>query len=255
MIPAVKSAKKQRRLWPNTEKMRLFIFTVFLCFTLRADPLARYRDLAALIHSQRPVQLLLTYAGPQKFETEDEITRGLRFQSEAGSLLYVVGGGTFHERSNYVLELVLMGFARDGKPFARLIRDSGENRYQGDIREDDLRVHEIKANIAAGNTPADLRLRYSRPVGDYLAFYDLEGQEIYYQYREDRFDRRADKIRDSLFPGQAYRVSGNFLGLSLAAEFIPRTDARFSGLLLQSQAVLTYRFGSAEPLRLEQILF
>ncbi|MBE7436920.1 MAG: hypothetical protein HS115_00585 [Spirochaetales bacterium] len=234
----------------------LLVTALLLGFTFQADPLARYRDLSALVHSQRPVELLLTYDGLQKFETEDEIARGFRFLSEAGSKLYVLGQGSFQERSNYTLEIVLLGFARDGKPYARLLRDSGENRYQGDIREEDLRIREIKSAIERDeNLPAELRLRYSRAVGDYLAFYDLEGQEIYYRYREDRFDRKADRIREGLFSGQAYLVAGELLGLSLASEFIPRADTRFRELLTKNESVLTYRFSGARPLRIEQILF
>ena len=82
-------------------------------------------------------------------------------------------------------------------------------RYTGDIRQSDPRAAEILAALREGTQPpTELRLRYSGTRGDYLAFYDIEGRDIMYRYREDRFDRRAEKRIQDLIAGQAYRVSG-----------------------------------------------
>ncbi|MCB1327318.1 MAG: hypothetical protein KDK35_18925, partial [Leptospiraceae bacterium] len=91
----------------------------------------------------------------------------------------------------------------------------------GDLEESDLRLSGLTASLQEGATPpGELRLRYSGPRGDYLAFYDLDGHEGYFRYREDRFDRRSERKLRELIPGQAYLVRGSLTGL-LTAEGVP----------------------------------
>ncbi|MCR9143464.1 MAG: hypothetical protein NXI24_14535 [bacterium] len=136
---------------------------------------------------------------------------------------------------------------------------SGGNQiYQGDIREDDLRVSQIFAQMRerpGENPPEELRLRYGGPRGDYLSFYDLEGRDIYFRYREDRFDRRADKKVRELIEGQAFRVRGEFRGVLVDGVFYPAGRDDYPEALREAGAILAYSYTSAFPLRMEQILY
>jgi hypothetical protein len=128
--------------------------------------------------------------------------------------------------------------------------------YSGDIRETDPRVQDVRAAIVAGQAPpADLRLRYSGTRDDYLAFYDLEGREVYYRYREDRFDRRAEKITRDLIAGQAYRVTGRFTGVIRDGIFVGNRSPEFAAAVAGPDSILAYEYAAAEALRLEQVLF
>lgn len=130
--------------------------------------------------------------------------------------------------------------------------------YRGDIRESDIRVSEIFESIRKqpGEVPPEeLRLRYSGPRGDYIAFYDLEGRDIYFRYREDRFDRRAEKKIQTLISGEAYRVKGEFQGVVLDGVFFEAGTAEYREAIQEKGGVLAYTYGSAFPLRMEQILY
>ena len=133
---------------------------------------------------------------------------------------------------------------------------SSEQRYTGDIRETDPRVREIVAGMRSGGAaPEEIRLRYGGKRGDYLAFYDLEGRYVYFRYREDRFDRRAEKKIVDLIEGQAYRVRGNFRGLVLDGVFFSGDAPTYQDALKQSDCILAYDYDRAYPLRLDQILY
>ncbi|MEQ9365977.1 MAG: hypothetical protein RIF32_17165 [Leptospirales bacterium] len=130
--------------------------------------------------------------------------------------------------------------------------------YTGDIRENDLRVRQIFAEMReqpGANPPGELRLRYGGTRGDYLAFYDLEGRDIFFRYREDRFDRRAEKKTRELIAGQAYRVRGEYTGVIVEGVFFAAGAEEYPEALQNSAAVLAYNYGSAFPLRLEQVLY
>ncbi len=130
--------------------------------------------------------------------------------------------------------------------------------YSGsDIRETDPRVKEIRERYLAQNTapPETWRLRYSGKRGDYLAFYDLEGRQVFYRYREDRFDRRAEKRVSDLIEGQAYNVRGKFTGLVLDGIFTSVGDEKFNEYFGNASSIPAYDYIDAAPLRFEQILY
>ncbi len=130
--------------------------------------------------------------------------------------------------------------------------------YTGDIREDDPRVRQILAemrNAPDENPPEEWKLRYGGPRGDYLAFYDLEGRDVYFRYREDRFDRRSEKKRQELIAGQGYRVRGRFQGVLVDGVFFAADSGNYPDALREPEALLAYEYVSVFPLRIEQILY
>ena len=122
----------------------------------------------------------------------------------------------------------------------------------GDLREDDERIKKQREKIEQGQLPplVTLRLRYAGKRKNDLIFYDLEGEEIYYRYRKDRFDDLAEKKLPLLVKGQAYRVRGPFIGLSFQNIFIAKsmdTDL-FQARLRDRKAILIFQFQSAKAL-------
>ena len=125
----------------------------------------------------------------------------------------------------------------------------------GEIKEKDPRVKEQRKKIEEGQAPFPfLSLRYKGKHANYLVFYDLGGEDIYYRYRIDMFDDLAEKRLPPLTRGQAYEVKGSFLGLSLQNVFIPRDAKQFKDKLRHPRAILVFQFQSLRPLALEKLL-
>ncbi|MCB1141807.1 MAG: hypothetical protein H7A24_05855 [Leptospiraceae bacterium] len=84
-----------------------------------------------------------------------------------------------------------------------------EGKYEGILSSTDPRINDLKKK---GEFPQEWKLIFRDKDEDYLIFYDIEGAEIYFKYRRDKFDREAVYRIDGLFPGQAYRVRGQLIG-------------------------------------------
>ncbi len=85
-------------------------------------------------------------------------------------------------------------------------------KYEKDISTKEKRISEYKKE---GNFPEDWKLFYKTKESDYIVFYDLDGNEVYFKYRRDALDREAEKKTVGLFIGQAYRIKGKLLGIIL----------------------------------------
>lgn len=83
-------------------------------------------------------------------------------------------------------------------------------KYQGDITTSDTRIRDCKEKISF---PEEMKFFYRGREGDYIIFYDLDGQEALYQYRRNRFDLDADIKLSGLREGQSYRVKGDWKGM------------------------------------------
>ncbi len=223
------------------------------------------RRIQSLVFNQRVIREVFEFRGRENVDTGFSVEECLLLRLPAGNRIYLLKGGLartfFLPQANYDLEIRFVGFSRQGIPIARaagtsaLVRQE-DQPYEGDIRETDARVKEIKAALARGQTaPAELRLRYSGTRGDYLAFYDMDGEEIYYRYREDRFDREAEERIADLIAGQAYLVAGDFLGLLLKNKLVPPGNASFRTDIMDADSIPAYEYRSARPLRIDQILF
>ena len=129
-------------------------------------------------------------------------------------------------------------------------------KFQTDIKQSDLRISQLREQLAAGRpAPAQLRLRFSRLELDYAVFYDLDGLEIYFQYREDRWDRRAERKVRHLVAGQAYAVQGSWKGVYADQKLQTQNQHDFADILKNSNNPLVFAFEEARALRMEQILF
>lgn len=131
-----------------------------------------------------------------------------------------------------------------------------EKPYEGDIRESDLRVEELRNQLM--NTDSEvptMRLKYSGQRGNYLAFYDLKGAMIYYRFREDRFDDRRNQILQNLIEGQAYGINGRLLGCELGLKLFQKQVEKFDEVLKNKNCILVFDYIDSSPLRMEQILF
>jgi hypothetical protein len=85
-------------------------------------------------------------------------------------------------------------------------------KYQSDIAESEKRILDYKKE---GKIPDEMKLFYKGKEGDYIVFYDLDGQEIFYKYRRNRFDIDSETKLIGLHRGQAYRIKGRFRGIFL----------------------------------------
>lgn len=116
-------------------------------------------------------------------------------------------------------------------------------------------MKQVRINLAQNKkAPESLNLRYSRTHLDFAVFYDLNGHEIYYKYRQDRFDRRAQKKLASLIPGQSYKVIGPYLGVWFGNSLVVPSNTRHSEALKNDNAQLVFGFKHAIALRLNEIL-
>ena len=223
------------------------------------------RRIRSLAFNGRVIRKQFEYFGRENVDTGFSVEECLVFRTSNGDRIFMLQGGLakrfFLLHGNYTLELRFIGHSRRGVPLARaagrsaLVRQEA-NPYEGDIRESDLRVKELKANLLRGRAaPNEIRLRYSGKRGDYLAFYDIDGEEVYYRYREDRFDRLAERRVRDLIPGQAYVVTGAFLGVLLKNKLVLRGAGSFRRDLSDDDSIPAYQYEKAVPLRLEQILF
>jgi len=85
-------------------------------------------------------------------------------------------------------------------------------KYEKDISTRDKRIGEYKKQKTF---PDDWKLFYRGKESDYVVFYDLDGNEVYFQYRRDELDREAERKIIGLFQGQAYRLKGRYKGILL----------------------------------------
>ena len=125
-----------------------------------------------------------------------------------------------------------------------------------DIKESDKRVLELKQMLLDNTAlPESFRMRYSGTRDNYLSFYDRENNEMYFRYREDRFDRDAEKKIGNLIQGEAYSVRGKFQGVLLSGRFYPLSHPEYQKQLADKNSILIFEYSGASPLKPEQILF
>ena len=153
--------------------------------------------------------------------------------------------------------LLLLSSVR-GLPLAGglLAQESTDSTWKSDLKESDLDANGFRELLLRkASLPKKIRLRYSRTYLNYAIFYDLRGREIYFRYREHRFDYRAERKLRGLIAGQAYELSVEVEGLVANHRSYKAADEEFYDILRNKDNVLVFRFIDAYPLRTEQILF
>ncbi|PJZ70177.1 hypothetical protein CH373_09855 [Leptospira perolatii] len=98
---------------------------------------------------------------------------------------------------------------------SNLNADSIESTYRGTISLEEARTLDIKMGLSESTPdfPDKQRLFFQGLEGNYAIFYDWNGHTVYYQYRENKFDRRYRKYVSRLSGGAPYLVSGEYLGV------------------------------------------
>ncbi len=242
--------------------------------------MAEYR---ALMGSGRSVTMNLRFRGIRTVDTGQSIEDRFVFRSKDGVLFYIKldwnhqlaldqirsGSELAPFRYNFFYELGI-SFERQTDKGLLIVRatpaEVWELRlareippYTGDITEQDLRIRELIENVRQNQQPpGQYKLFFSRRETLHLIFYDMEGQEVRFQYRKDRWETDELKKVRFLIPGSAYLVSGPLRGLMINETSVPVTDQRFQETIESrnlEEYYLWFEFESARPLRTEQILY
>jgi hypothetical protein len=79
--------------------------------------------------------------------------------------------------------------------------------------------------------PPSMKLFYRGKKEHYAVFYDLNGHEVYFRYRVDKFDEKAEAKLTGLFPGHGYQVSGKFIGVILFKDIISGAQTGYENCL------------------------
>ncbi|EMY62438.1 LIC_11959 family protein [Leptospira terpstrae] len=88
-----------------------------------------------------------------------------------------------------------------------------DGRYTGPLPRSEKRILDGKSEFQkSGIFPLEWKLFYKGKQGDFVVFYDLNGDEIHYRYRRNKFDLDAEFFVKDLFPGNPYRVKGEWIG-------------------------------------------
>ena len=82
------------------------------------------------------------------------------------------------------------------------------------ISVDEKRIEDYKKEITdTSGFPETFRLFYKGKQGDYVVFYDLNGHDVFFRYRRNKFDYEAEKIILPLTEGSPFEIRGEFLGM------------------------------------------
>ena len=130
-------------------------------------------------------------------------------------------------------------------------------KYEGLLNVDDLRVEQLKKKISAGEKiPDTLKFIFSKFTGDFLEFYDKNGESVFIRYREDQFDVEAEKKYSTVTPGLAYEIYADFIGIKIDEKTTPLAGTKEFQILAQDKkAILVFRLISLKLLRTKQIRF
>ncbi len=121
-------------------------------------------------------------------------------------------------------------------------------KYRGDISIKEKRVRDFKKEITevSYSFPKQLKLFYKKTYSDYAVFYDLNGDEVYYRYRRNKFDSDGEKLLTGLFSGQAYRVNGEFAGVARFTDAINNILLPYPVIYLKDQSDRWWSYDSTE---------
>lgn len=272
-------ARSQRFLWMPLALM----LTLLAPGQMQARPPQTLDEYTSLMGRERAVNVRLQFLGIRQVDTGFSIEDRFVFRSPDGveflvrlewnhalALQQVQSGSELAPfRMNHVYELDLK-FQRQTATGLLIVKATPAEvwelrlareipAYTGDITEQDLRVRELLQMVKANEAlPQEYRLYFSRRETLHLVFYDIEGKELRFQYRKDRWETDELKKVRFLIPGAAYAVSGDLKGLVMDDRTVPLTDEEFNQVLenrSMEEFFLLFEFESAVPLRKDQILY
>nr|WP_245918356.1 hypothetical protein [Leptospira ellinghausenii] len=88
-----------------------------------------------------------------------------------------------------------------------------ESKYTGPISRSEKRILDGKLEFQkTGVFPLEWKLYFKGKQGDFVVFYDLNGDEIHFRYRRNKFDLDAEFFVKDLFIGNPYLVKGEWIG-------------------------------------------
>ncbi|MBK8395626.1 MAG: hypothetical protein IPL26_10335 [Leptospiraceae bacterium] len=121
-------------------------------------------------------------------------------------------------------------------------------KYKGDISEKEKRVRDYKKEITdvSYSFPQQLKLFYKKTYSDYAVFYDLNGDEVYYRYRRNKFDSDGEKTLTGLFSGQTYRVNGEFAGVARFTDVLNNNILPYPVIYLKNKEDRWWSYDSTE---------
>ncbi len=215
--------------------------------------------------SQRSVSIPLKYDGEIQVDSgraierlhmmHDSCGRSIYLQADTSADLRLTTKGRFYD-----LDVTFIDFTPDGLLLAK-ISETVKNtksveKYEGNIKQSDLRIMELKKTLANGDAPpSSLRLRYQGIHNYiYLVFYDLEGHLIYYRFRDTRWDPMSSEIK-RLIEGRAYEVNGSPFAVILKDVIVNSDENAYFPTMADQNSIPVFQFNSAIPLFIDQILF
>lgn len=97
--------------------------------------------------------------------------------------------------------------------FHSLLYAETDSKYSGPISRTEKRILDGKLEYQkTGNFPLEWKLYFKAKQGDFVVFYDLNGDEIHFRYRRNKFDLDAEFFVKDLFVGNPYLVKGEWIG-------------------------------------------
>ncbi|TGK06247.1 hypothetical protein EHO60_16820 [Leptospira fletcheri] len=144
---------------------------------------------------------------------------------------------------------------------AEVAGEPAANTYRGTIPLESPRSSDLKSALSEGNPnfPENIRLFFQGTEGNYAVFYDWNGHTFYYQYRENKFDRRLRKYVSRLSNGAAYEVSGEYVGVFVFENKVVRRFKKKGEDSLadkkERQSIPVFRLKAYKELIVEDILF
>ncbi|MCW7504843.1 hypothetical protein ND855_11975 [Leptospira sp. 1 VSF14] len=88
-----------------------------------------------------------------------------------------------------------------------------DSKYTGPISRSEKRILDGKMEFQkTGVFPLEWKLYFKGKQGDFVVFYDLNGDEIHFRYRRNKFDLDAEFFVKDLFIGNPYLVKGEWIG-------------------------------------------
>ncbi|TGN19198.1 LIC_11959 family protein [Leptospira idonii] len=88
-----------------------------------------------------------------------------------------------------------------------------QQKYTGSISVTEKRIADAKEEYKKTKRfPTEWKLFYKGKEGDFVVFYDWNGQEIHYRYRRNKFDLDGEEFVKDLFQGNPYFIQGEWTG-------------------------------------------